>query len=144
MVQIEDLRHWEAGILQEQEQVARDLEPLLARREQLNQKLELVQRLIVIEAAASNGKREVMRPSASPVQVTGSGNQIQAAVREILEECGKPMHIRDIHAALLAKGVPIPGKGTDANVIVHLRRAPEIFARRNRGIYSLKRTSNGK
>ncbi len=139
MARLDELKRWEAELDLEKEGVGRELEPLLNRREQLIQKLELVRRLIDVESATP------LAPTQSPVAENGkgalttgnSGSQIQMAVREILEEHGS-MHIRDIRTALVERGVAIPGKGTDANVIVHLRRAPEVFARKTRGTYSLK------
>ncbi len=147
MARIDELRGWEQEILAEQERVAGELEPLLSRREELISKLELVQRLLALEATSSrrvetgaNGTKP--QAVAKPNQT--NGNHIKNAVREILEERGQPMHIGDIRAALVQRGVPIPGKGTDANVIVHLRRAPDMFTRRKRGIYALKRARHAK
>jgi hypothetical protein len=149
MGRIDELRVWEEDLLAEQSLVARQLEPLLGRREQLISKLELVQRLLALESASASGQMAdppgngaKPLPAASPNHM--NGNYIQNAVREILEERGKPMHIGDIRTALVQRGVAIPGKGTDANVIVHLRRAPDMFTRRKRGIYTLKRVRNAK
>jgi len=145
MARIDELKAWEAELVGEKEKIGRDLEPLLNQREQLIQKLELVQRLIAVESATplvSTHPPLSQNVGTAPPSGNG-GNQIQMAVREILEQHGKPMHIRDIRTALVGRGVAIPGKGTDANVIVHLRRAPEIFARKTRGTYSLKRKKNG-
>ncbi len=146
MIRVNELLAWEQEILAEQELVARELEPLLGRREQLIRKLELIQSLLAVESASgcmAETLADGTKRSATKATQT-SGNEIQKAVREILEKRGKPMHIRDIRTALVQRGVPIPGRGTDANVIVHLRRAPDTFARQNRGIYALKRVRNAK
>lgn len=136
-----ELRDWEGELIEELEQISRQLEPLLSRKEELRAKLELVQRLRSLEegeAAAAAGERASTRATMgfapTPVSV---GNEIQTEVREILEARGQPMHIRDIRTALTERGVPIPGRGTDANLIVHLRRAPDVFDRRARGTYGL-------
>jgi hypothetical protein len=143
---VDELRLWEQEISSEQDGLARQLEPLLARREQLIQKLELVRRLIAVEATSTDSATNGIRAATNPqtTAVVGSGNAIQSAVRDILQTKGRPMHIAEIRAALVQKGIPIPGKGTDANVIVHLRRAPDLFTKRGRGMYGLKgRKSDG-
>jgi hypothetical protein len=145
MPRIDELRAWERELKAEHDALGRELEPLIARRQQVAQKLELVQRLIAVERDPAFPETAPPADASSPSSPPrANGNQIQTAVHAILQENGRPMHIRDIHAALIERGVPIPGKGTEANVIVHLRRAPDTFARRNRGVYGLKRTRNGK
>ena len=62
---------------------------------------------------------------------------IESCALEILAERGKPAHISEIHAELKRRGVPIPGKGTDANIIVHLSSSPRI-CRVGRGLYALR------
>jgi hypothetical protein len=47
------------------------------------------------------------------------------------------MHIRDIRNALIQKGVPLPGKGDEANIILRLRRDNARFIRTERGTYAL-------
>ncbi len=133
-----ELLAWERELIEEQEKLARELEPLLSRRETLKVKLELVQRLKSVEADGigrpADGQAGDVSPPAVPTTV---GTELQAAVRQVLQERGKPMHVSEIRAALTERGIPIPGKGTDANVIVHLRRALDVFERRGRGTYGL-------
>ena len=47
------------------------------------------------------------------------------------------MHISDIRSSPLEKGIPIPGRGDEANVIVRLRRLEDRFTRTARGTYGL-------
>lgn len=131
-MKLRELKTWEQELLRQQEEVGSMLEPLLKRREDLRAKLELVQRLIALEH--DDGAR-ADRPAS---QHGTAGAEIQGAVAAILSERGGAMHISDIRAALLERGMPIPGKGTDANIIVHLRRAPNLFIKRGRGTYALK------
>ena len=131
MPKLEDLVAWEEELLAEQERLASELEPLLGQRDQVRTKLELIQRLKSLE---QNGAPQAVDSRESHVK---SVNELQSAVHAILEEHGKPMHISEIRVALLARGVPIPGRGTDANIIVHLRRAKDMFTRQGRGTYAL-------
>lgn len=62
---------------------------------------------------------------------------VEAAAIEVLRERGKPTHISEVRAELLRRKVPIPGKGTDANVIVHLSKSLQV-CRVGRGLYALK------
>ncbi len=133
----EQLRVWEAELLAEQQELAALLDPLLTRREELLTKLDLVRRLIAMEDVQPGRRNDFANATPSV-----GGTELQAAVRTILEEQQRPMHIRDIRAALVERGVPIPGKGTDANIIVHLRRARETFTKRGRGTYALKSMRN--
>jgi len=66
-----------------------------------------------------------------------SEHPVERAAVAVLEETGKPIHISDLRRALLQKGVPIPGKGTDANVIVYLARS-DAFCRVGKGLYALR------
>jgi hypothetical protein len=66
-----------------------------------------------------------------------SANDLLDECERILREAGGPVHIKDLHSALLQQGIPLPGKGTEANVIVRLRRAKERFVRTGRGTYGL-------
>lgn len=79
------------------------------------------------------GKKNVRK-----VQKAGVGNSLEDVVEVLLRERGEPMHISDIRAALLERGVNLPGRGDEANVIVRLRRDPEKFVRPARGKYALR------
>jgi hypothetical protein len=134
-----ELRAWERELLAHEAELAQHLEPLLVRRDAVRAKLELVRRLIRLEDAAEDA------PPGRPVStVNGSSSTVAdrllEAVESVLEESGHAMHIRDIRAALARRGVQIPGRGTDANLIVHLRRSAR-FVRRSRGTYALAGTA---
>jgi len=55
----------------------------------------------------------------------------------ILEAARRPMHISELKTILETRGVRIPGKGTQANLIARLRRDGRI-ARAARGMYGLR------
>lgn len=83
--------------------------------------------------AAGNEARQT--PRAARHQV--AEHPIKTAAIAVLEERGKPMHISELRKALEQRGVPIPGKGTDANVIVYLSRAADV-CRVGKGLYALR------
>ena len=60
---------------------------------------------------------------------------VQAVVRE-LAVAGRPLHISDLMRILRDGHVQIPGAGTQANLITHLRRDPRLV-RPSRGMYGL-------
>jgi hypothetical protein len=60
---------------------------------------------------------------------------IQAVIEE-LTAAGRPLHISELMRLLKQRRVPIPGAGTQANVIIHLRR-DERLVRPSRGMYGL-------
>lgn len=66
-----------------------------------------------------------------------SDHPVERGAIAILEMSGKPLHISELRRALEQKGVPIPGKGNDANVIVYLSRSHEI-CRVGKGLYALR------
>lgn len=96
-------------------------------------------------AASGNGIKEPNEVAASDVSATSLEQQLQRVsvhpieqgAMEILKERGKPLHISELRAEIARRGIPIPGKGTDANVIVYLARQSEI-CRVGRGLYALR------
>jgi hypothetical protein len=59
---------------------------------------------------------------------------------ELLTEEARPLRLTELRGLLEKRGVQIPGKGTDANLIVHLRRMPGV-QRVDRGTYALDGTA---
>jgi hypothetical protein len=59
------------------------------------------------------------------------------AVVEILRGSGAPMHIQDLVGRVREAGVQIPGSGSSANLIGHIRGSAEIV-RPVRGMYALR------
>jgi hypothetical protein len=145
---VEKLAAWEATLAHRAENVRGVISGKQAELAQLEEQLALVRRLREIEAqgpeshAESDG--EAPRTGDPGGKVAGSGDgtpeapiELEAAVEEILRERGNPLHISDIREALLVRGVPIPGRGDDANIIVRLRRLDQRFTRTARGTYAL-------
>lgn len=138
----EQLDAWANDLQSEMRRVEGELGPLLARKEDLRARLELIQRLSELE---SKDGREGDRAEGLTRSVPATaGSALEAAAREILEATGRPMHVSEIRAALRDRGVPIPGRGTDANVILYLRRARDVFDRPARGTYGLTAWRSGR
>ena len=71
------------------------------------------------------------------VSTINSSSNFNDEIRIILEEDGNAMHISEICNRLYEKAIPLPGKGTQANVIVRIRRDPNQFTRTDNGTYAL-------
>ena len=66
-----------------------------------------------------------------------SANQFESSVADILAATGDPMHVSKIENELRERKIPIPGKGTVANLITRIRRANGRFVRVASGTYGL-------
>lgn len=107
--------------------------PLQQRLDAAREKLDLVHRLIHL-SSPSNDSTSTQHGSASP---SSSPLQLEDYMERILLTAGTPLHIRQIRASLIEMGVPLPGKGDEANIILRLRRASDRFIRTERGTYAL-------
>lgn len=84
-----------------------------------------------VEASAS----EPAKPAPVATKVESAHPAVQAVVDEL--SAGKaPLHISDLMRRLAEKKVEIPGSGTQANLISHLRRDQRLV-RPSRGMYAL-------
>jgi len=124
---VENLRKWRSQVEHELEETQ---EGLLLHQRKLREskdRLELIDRLLALEGEV------VSKSTQSPT----SPAEFLDACEGIMREVGKPMHIGDIQIALIENGIPIPGKGTQANVISRLQRSDGRFIRTGRGMYGL-------
>ena len=128
------LATWEQDIRDELATVSKDLETLLSRRDHLQAKLDLVLVLQNLERGAGSQDASDKVPDHTRQTTV---ERICEAVATILDEGGEPMHVGNIRAVMLARGIALPGRGTDANIIVHLTRRPDLFVRTARGTYGL-------
>ena len=60
---------------------------------------------------------------------------VQAVIAE-LTAAGRPLHISELMRLLSERGISVPGSGSQANLITHLRR-DERLIRPSRGMYGL-------
>src|SRR5438552_463164 len=140
-----DIAKWVKEVEADLRDVEAQIEPLAARQVFLNERLGLLKRLL----GSIDGNGGVQRP-AEPV-VNGRGvtanqpsirERVEASAVEILGQHGAPMHINDLHAAFVARGLQIPGSGRPNNITVHLAGSSQIESV-SRGVYALKSESEG-
>jgi len=130
------LKTWAKEIEREIAEIASSILPLQQRLEASREKLDLVRRLIHLSApGAALPPKDANVVLSAPQAPTTLG--VENHIEEVLRSNGKPMHIRDIRASLIQMGVPLPGRGDEANIILRLRRASDRFVRTERGTYAL-------
>lgn len=108
------------------------------------ERLNLVNRLLELDCSQTSVVGEGPTATASAAagepapeeETSAPPATLEVGVEKILAAAGEPMHISRIRAQLINDGIPIPGKGEDANVIVRIS-ADERFCRTSRGTYAL-------
>jgi hypothetical protein len=131
------LAEWEEAIQAEIAEIVATMTPLQARLDAAREKLDLVQRLRHLVAGAGNPNKPPNPPSSA--NPAGPHLEVEGHIEAILEKVGEPVHIGAIRQQLIERGVPLPGRGDEANIILRLRRAPDQFVRTGRGMYGLSR-----
>jgi hypothetical protein len=131
----EALRAWAEEIEREIAEITASILPLQQRLDASHEKLDLVHRLIHLSAPAQTSAPSKVEAPPFPRMASLPG--VEDRIEEILRNTGKPMHIRDIRDSLIQMGVPLPGKGDEANIILRLRRDSDRFVRTARGTYAL-------
>jgi hypothetical protein len=124
----EELKKWRAQQQRLLEEAQDDLMNAQKRVDAARERLALLDRLLVLEGDEEPGPEFPMGE--------GPENFMDACER-VLREAGRPMHISELLEGLRDGGVALPGRGTDANVIVRLRRSDGRFVRTGRGTYGL-------
>lgn len=83
------------------------------------------------------------RPGRADVTLNGASTENVSKCHPVTDEVarelantGRPIHISELMRLLNERNVPIPGAGTQANLIAHLRRDIR-FVRPSRGMYAL-------
>jgi hypothetical protein len=123
----EELRRWRVETAADLERAQLELAVVQKRIADLRERLNLIDRLLAVEAG---GNGDGVRVSlADP-------DDLLAACERIVRAAGRPLRIRELHAALVKEGVPLPGRGTEANVIVRLQRSNGRFIRTAHGTYA--------
>jgi len=125
MSRIDELRCWREQAQREIEDGRVEISRIQARLKEVEERLSLVDRLIALEG----GKEDR--------EMTMQSDSLLDACTRLMRDKGQPMHVSELHQLLLAQGVPIPGKGTEANLIVRLQRSDGRFIRTGKGTYSL-------
>ncbi len=147
-----DITVGEAGLLSE-EAILKALEAIRARiarqeqqRAELDRQMEVVreeerllERLLDVRRGAMAPQHRDTRLEGASVSQNPVANAKLPAIQAVVEEltaAGRPLHISDLMRLLNQRQVRIPGAGTQANLIIHLRR-DERLVRPSRGMYGL-------
>jgi HB1, ASXL, restriction endonuclease HTH domain len=139
------LSAWQAALQRQADALRAEIQAKHAQLTQIDQRLELVRRLVELPEAGltSSPPRPPVdpiegNPTVEPSRLAADGEfpELEAAVIKILRHEGAPLHISEIRRQLLERGVAIPGRGDDANIIVRLSRTRR-FTRTARGTYGL-------
>lgn len=126
-IQLDDLRRLRDAAASELENAQRDLAAAQRRCEDARERVRLVDRLLAVDLPSGSPITEAAGPSA---------DSLLDACEAVIADVGKPLHIRDLMAALSQRGVPLPGRGLEANLIVRLQRSNGRFIRVGRGTYA--------
>jgi|SRR5688572_21662708 len=128
------LTQWEAAAQREVDELSAELAQLQHRLNAAREQVELLRRLILVTGKGDSDIATVPRPAAMDWSLR---SDLENHVEQILESAGEPIHISEIRRLLIERGVPLPGRGDDSNIIVRLSRASETFIRTARGTYGL-------
>ena len=125
---LDNLIAWRDEAIKELEVAKEELINIQHKLKASEERLELIERLLELERYSK------------PTISSQSENRHLDLLKEceiILREAGKSLHIKEIHSKLLEKGVVIPGKGNQANVITRFQRSNGKIIRTGRGAYGL-------
>lgn len=118
--------------LAEQERASLDRAIAAAREEE-----RLLEGLLALRKdGVSGGSVPVVVSSGLSSGYSKTGSSVVQVVVEELETAGRPLHISELMRLLQDRNVQIPGSGTQANLITHLRRDTRVV-RPSRGMYAL-------
>jgi hypothetical protein len=137
---LRDLEAWARATETEIEQIRSQMLPLEEQMSAARERLDLIRRLIGL---ADGSRRQPTAAGGSPSGKDATearvppGAAVEDHVEAILAEQGTPIHIRALRETLIERGVPLPGRGDEANIIVRLRRDESRFTRTGRGTYGL-------
>jgi hypothetical protein len=136
---VEVLGAWAAQTEKELEELQLALRPLEEQLAAKKERLDLIRRLIGMAGARDSGSEVGEGTVRAPGRSDGlaPGALLEDHIELILAENAEPMHIGDLREALISRGVPLPGRGDQANIIVRLRRDETRFQRTGRGMYGL-------
>lgn len=137
---LRDLVAWAQATEREIEELRGQMLPLEERMASATERLDLIRRLIGLADGARQRPTAPPRNSARGDAAGGkvpAGATVEDHVEAILSEKGEPMHIGALRRLLIERGVPLPGRGDEANIIVRLRRDETRFTRTGRGTYGL-------
>lgn len=138
---LESLTAWRTSLVNRIVALRSEIASRQGELSRVEESLNLVSRLIEVEGGGpdlggSNGLL-LDDPGISSEDGRRVSLDLEDAVETILAAAGEPLHISQIREELVLRGVPIPGRGDDANIIVRIGRVKERFVRTGRGTYAL-------
>lgn len=145
--QLSQLRAWAETTERDIQEIKEAIAPLQEKMENASQRLDLIKRLIHLsEAGATRPKvkgdhQHTPRPAQTanirPETVIGLPSSLEDHIEDILQLADSPMHVSEIRETLIERGLPLPGKGEEANIIVRMGRSENRFVRTGKGTYGL-------
>jgi len=127
---VTELQKWHDEASSELVEANRHLVDAQAEVANLEEKIKSLETLLVLEGAM---------PKAEQKSAHDTLDSLIDAVEGTLFQAGHALRLADIREALSSEGVPIPGKGTDANLISRLQRSDGRIVRVGRGLYDIPR-----
>lgn len=124
---VDEVRKWRHEASAELERAQQELQEVQRRVEEARERVMLLDRLLAVEGDGRGGEAAASSPGT---------DELLDACEQIVRGAGRPLHIRELHAALVKDGVPLPGRGTEANIIVRLQRSNGRFVRTGHGTYA--------
>ena len=106
-----------------------DLESLAKLQNQIR---DAKQRLQHIDGLLSLADRQTNQPSTESIR----NEDLLAACEKIQSEATEPLHVAELRAKLVERKIPLPGQGSEANLISRLHRAKDQFERTGPGTYT--------
>jgi hypothetical protein len=133
---IEELLRWKTEAVAELEKAQAGVVAAQQQFEACRERLRLLDRLLAVEGGPevdNSNQENSMRAAHEP---TAPVDDLLDACEKVVQNAGRPLHIKELHAALLNGGIPIPGRGTEANLLVRLHRSNGRFVRTGRGTFA--------
>ena len=118
---------WKAESEAELARVKKRLEPLEARKSELDNKIRALITLIEME------------PETNDTEVLKKGYSLADRIYSLLKASSEPLHYRQIYELLVQQGIEISGKDPLKNIRAHLSRDTR-FEATGGGIYKLQQT----
>lgn len=131
---VSELLRWRAAAIHELEEAQANAAAAQQRTESCRERVRLLDRLLAVETGseAATSTHEMSAHSARDAESEG----LLHACERLVREAGRPLHIKELHTALLNNRIPIPGRGTEANLLVRLHRSNGRFVRTGRGTFA--------
>ena len=118
----------------------RDLDKTLVALEDARSRLAREQRNVMIAEERAQAMRRLVAlygaEQGNDLGPKGKPLDIVDAVVELINDNGAPMRLSEIRERLLERGIPLPGKGADANLFGSLKRSGGRVVRIERGLYA--------